>query len=218
MDAQEVLDLWIPQNGLWESAEAFEAWIGERMYGGMDAVICAQYADMTRAAARGELDHWAQTARGRLALLIVLDQFPRSLWRDTLAAFAQDIKANLLVLKGIENGRFAELQPWEEVFCMIALGHCEGPDHLARVALIEELSEEQIIPAMPPQLAPLGKSCVRRTRGADQSSNALGGTRTAMSATAGSLRLRRRPTLPRATSPMCGATRSRAPDPGACPL
>ena len=157
MDAQQVLDLWFPETGFWESPETFGAWIAERMYGGMDAVICAEYADMTRAAARGELDHWAETARGRLALLIVLDQFPRSLWRDTPAAFAQDIKANLLVLEGIENGHFAELRPWEQVFCIIALGHCEGPDHLARVALIEKLSEEVIIPGMPPQLAPLGE-------------------------------------------------------------
>ncbi|WP_245541034.1 DUF924 family protein [Octadecabacter antarcticus] len=62
----------------------------------MDATIIEKFGPLTTAAARGELDHWAQTQRERLALLIALDQFPRSLWRDTPSAFAQDIKATRL--------------------------------------------------------------------------------------------------------------------------
>ena len=123
------------------------------MQDGMDARIKADFAELTTAAAQGLLDHWADTPRGRLALLIALDQFPRSLWRDTPAAFAQDCKANLLVLEGVENGHFETLQPWEKVFFIIALGHCEGPDHLARMDLIDKLTEESIIPNLPPQLA-----------------------------------------------------------------
>ncbi|MEO1796140.1 MAG: DUF924 family protein [Pseudomonadota bacterium] len=156
-DPQEILDLWFPETGFWEAPETFKAWIEERMFGGMDEIICTQYADLTRAGAAGALDGWAEIARGRLALLIVLDQFPRSLWRDTPAAFAQDIKANLLVLEGIENGHFEELRPWEQVFFCIALGHCEGPDHLARIDLIERLTERHIIPAMPAALAPFSE-------------------------------------------------------------
>jgi uncharacterized protein (DUF924 family) len=81
----------------------------------------------------GSLDHWTQTARGRLALFIALDQFPRSLWRDTPGAFAQDIKATRLALDGIANGHFAELTPWEQTFFIIAITHCEGPDHWDRL-------------------------------------------------------------------------------------
>jgi uncharacterized protein (DUF924 family) len=152
---QQVLDLWFPENGFWESPEKFHAWIQERMYGGMDETICTRFEDMTIAGARGELDHWADTADGRIALLIVLDQFPRSLWRDTPGAFAQDIKSNLLVLEGIRNGHFADVTPWKKLFCVIALGHCEGPDHLDRISLMDELTEI-IIAEMPPQLAHLG--------------------------------------------------------------
>ena len=156
--AQDVLDLWFPpDNGFTETPELFRDWVGERMYGGMDAVIISDYADLTTAAARGECDDWANTARGTLALLLVLDQFPRSLWRDTPAAYAQDIKANLLVLKTVENGQFAELAPWEQMFFVIALGHCEGPDHLSRIDLLDELTE-QIIPKLPPQLAHLSEA------------------------------------------------------------
>lgn len=151
-DPRQVLDLWFPDNGFWESADNFTAWISERMYGGMDQAICCDFADMTCAAARCELDHWADTAEGRVALLIVLDQFPRSLWRDTPAAYAQDVKANRLVLEGVENGHFSAVAPWKKLFYNIALGHCEGPNHLTRIALLEELSET-IIAEMPPQLA-----------------------------------------------------------------
>jgi uncharacterized protein (DUF924 family) len=122
------------------------------MQGGMDQTICEDFADLTIAAARNELDHWADSADGRIALLIALDQFPRSLWRDTPAAYAQDIQANRLVIAGVANGHFAAVKPWQKLFYMIALYHCEGPDHLERLALGAELTEA-IIAELPPHLA-----------------------------------------------------------------
>ena len=151
---EQVLAFWFPEDGFWQSEEQFSGWIRERMHGGMDQRICQDFADLTCAAARGALDHWAETPQGRVALLIALDQFPRSLWRDTPAAYAQDIKANCLVLEGVANGHFAALKPWEKLFYVIALGHCEGPDHLERIALLEELSEV-VIAGTPPQLGGL---------------------------------------------------------------
>ena len=125
-----------------------------RMRGGVDEAIIRDFGPITEAAARGELDHWAETPRGRLALLIALDQFPRSYWRDTPAAYAQDIKANLLVLEGLENGHYEALtETWERQFYIIALCHCEGPDHLARVELALELSLKQKDIARPELLA-----------------------------------------------------------------
>lgn len=41
-------------------------------------------------ASKGELDHWKSTARGRVALVILLDQFSRNIYRDTSRSFAQD--------------------------------------------------------------------------------------------------------------------------------
>jgi len=154
-DPERVLDLWFPDTGFWESRESFRAWIQERMYGGMDAAICADFADLTTAAAEGRLDPWADTPRGRLALLLALDQFPRSLWRDTPAAYGQDIKAARLALEGVENGHAAVLRPWERLFFVVAISHCEGPDHLARFDVIDALTET-IIADLPPELAHLG--------------------------------------------------------------
>ena len=147
-----VLDLWFPDTGFWESQDRFSNWIFTRMQGGMDEIICTQYADLTTAAAQGLLDHWAETPRGRLALLIALDQFPRSLWRDTPGAYAQDIKANRLVLDGVDNGDFHALAPWEQLFFLIALTHCEGPDHLDRLSLVDRLTED-LIAKLPAPLA-----------------------------------------------------------------
>lgn len=104
------------------------------MRGGVDDEIRERFAALTEAAACGLLDHWSETPRGRLALIIALDQFPRSVWRGTPAAYAQDIKATRLALEGKDNGHFEALaHPWEKQFYNIAIGHCEGPDHLARM-------------------------------------------------------------------------------------
>ncbi|MBD3679544.1 MAG: DUF924 domain-containing protein [Rhodobacteraceae bacterium] len=146
---EDVLDFWFPENGHWEDVETHRAFWEERMRGGMDEAIIRDYEGLTVAAARGELDHWAETPRGRLALLIALDQFPRSLWRDTPAAFGQDIKSCRLALEALENGHYEALKnTWERQFFIVAISHCEGPDHMARMDLCLELSKKQ------PDIAP----------------------------------------------------------------
>ncbi|MEZ5906488.1 MAG: DUF924 family protein [Geminicoccaceae bacterium] len=152
----DVLDLWFPATGHQRDAQAHGRFWQERMQGGMDATIIERFADLTLAAATGALDHWAATPRGRLALLIALDQFPRSLWRDTPAAYAQDIKAARLALEGLRNGHFDVLEPWEQTFYVIAIAHCEGPDHLERMDLLGGIVEG-IISRLPEVLAPRGE-------------------------------------------------------------
>lgn len=148
-----VLDLWFPDTGHWQDIDRHRAFWAERMQGGMDTVICRDFGPLTEAAARGLLDAWAETPRGRLALLIALDQFPRSYWRGTPGAYAQDIKATRLALDGLENGDYEALAPWERQFFIIAISHCEGPDHLGRMNLALRLSKMQAS-QMPPELAP----------------------------------------------------------------
>ncbi|MBV1895558.1 MAG: DUF924 domain-containing protein [Rhodobacteraceae bacterium] len=152
---QDVLDFWFPDTGHQNDLETHRAFWNERMQGGMDAAIVDRFADLTQAAATGQLDHWADTARGRLALLIVLDQFPRSLWRDTPGAYAQDIKATRLALEGIENGDVDQLEPWEMTFFAIAISHCEGPDHLQRMRGIDGFVES-VVARCPKNLGEFG--------------------------------------------------------------
>ncbi len=149
---EQVLDLWFPDTGHQNDRATHDAFWDERMQGGMDAIIIERFAGLTEAAARGALDHWAETERGRLALLIALDQFPRSLWRDTPAAFGQDIKACRLAMDTIAQGGLDMYAPWEAAFFIISIAHCEGPDHLARFDLIEEVTET-IVCRLPEQLS-----------------------------------------------------------------
>ncbi|WP_284040873.1 DUF924 family protein [Phaeovulum sp. NW3] len=66
-------------------------------------------------------------AEGRLALIILLDQFSRSLWRGTARAWAQDNAALELALEGLENGHcHAFAAPWFRIARTQPLGHCEG--------------------------------------------------------------------------------------------
>lgn len=155
-DPQQVLDLWFPDTGHQHSMETHSAFWTERMQGGMDAAIIDRFADLTLAAATGRLDDWAETPRGRLALLIALDQFPRSLWRGTPAAYAQDIKSARLALEGLANGHFDVLKGWEQTFYVIALAHCEGPDHLERLNRIDDVVEG-IIARLPDTLQDLSE-------------------------------------------------------------
>jgi len=154
----DVLAFWFPESGHQNSGETHGAFWAERMYGGMDGVIKTRFADLTRAAAIGQLDDWAATPRGRLALLIALDQFPRSLWRDTPAAYGQDIKAARLALEGLSNGHVGALAPWEQAFFHISVLHCEGPDHLARIDRVEALVD-QIAAILPAPISLFGDTC-----------------------------------------------------------
>jgi hypothetical protein len=84
------------------------------------------------------------------------------------AAYAQDIKANLLVLEGMSNGHFEALrETWERQFYLIALGHCEGPDHLARLDIAMEIALGLPDIARPPLLPMVERPVqqVQRVRG-----------------------------------------------------
>src|SRR5262245_53026006 len=137
---EEVLWFWFPQHVSDEHAtmvRQFE-WL---FRGRADSTIIERFALLLERATRGELDYWAHQPRSRLALIIVLDQFSRSLYRGTARAFAQDPKALALALEGIELGHYAALTtPWEKTFFLLPLGHSEELTHLeVAVKLAEEL-------------------------------------------------------------------------------
>ena len=139
---EEVLRFWFPDLSSADHARIvrqFEWWFR----GGADGAICERFANLLERAIRGDLDPWARQARSRLALIIVLDQFSRSLFRNTARAFAQDPKALDLALEGIEIGHYAALAtPWEKTFFFLPLGHSEDLSHVQKaLRLAEELVE-----------------------------------------------------------------------------
>lgn len=129
----EILDFWFPDGPDPELQAHIEHWTW-RMRGGAGPEVVARYSGLTERAVRGELDDWAATPRGRLALIIVLDQFPRSVFAGNPAAYASDPKALAICLAGFENGHFDALENvWFKSMYKMPLEHCECEDHLANL-------------------------------------------------------------------------------------
>ncbi len=76
-------------------------------------------------ASRGEYNSWRETPRGLLALILLLDQFPRHIYRNQPRAFALDRMAKALVLEGLQKGEDKPLFPIERAFFYLPLEHSE---------------------------------------------------------------------------------------------
>jgi uncharacterized protein (DUF924 family) len=125
---EEVLSYWFPE-GIDDAdpqtlGQQMERW----MAGGpeVDKEITERFGETLEQARRGELDHWTATVRGRLALIVVLDQFSRNVYRDSLLSYAQDKKALRLALEGIALRMDRELGVMERMFFWLPLGHSEN--------------------------------------------------------------------------------------------
>ncbi len=137
---RDILDFWFPDGPAPDPARHVALW-SWRMRGGANAEILARFTEVTEAAAAGRYDHWAQTTVGRLALIILTDQFPRTVWAGTPWAYAQDPRALALCLEGLANGDFAALENvWQKATFKLPLEHCEGPDHLANLDLAVKIA------------------------------------------------------------------------------
>lgn len=91
------------------------------------------------AASAGELWSWRSTAEGRLAEILVLDQFSRNLFRDTPSAFAQDAVALVLAQEAVGVGVERELEPRKRAFLYMPFMHSESRKIQARsVALFSD--------------------------------------------------------------------------------
>lgn len=113
-----------------------------------DAVIRDRFGPLLAAAAAGALDGWAASAEGRLGLILVTDQFTRTIGRDTPQAFALDPQARALSIEGIESGHDQALQPIQRVFFYLPLEHSENLDHQRWcVDLMKTLAREAADPA-----------------------------------------------------------------------
>lgn len=92
------------------------------------------------AAARRELDGWAGTPEGALALLILLDQFPRNVWRGTGHAFATDPLARRFAREALAQGHDQALAPALRKFLYLPFQHSEDPaDQDRALALFQAL-------------------------------------------------------------------------------
>lgn len=98
-------------------------WFGKR--DSQDEEARERFAALVEQALAGELQGWQATAPGWLARLILLDQLPRMIFRDTPRAFAGDPLARALLQQGLEQGLDRQLTLIERVFAYIVFEHAE---------------------------------------------------------------------------------------------
>ena len=122
--------------GFWRQAGP-EKWF--KKVTAFDEAIRLKFEPTHHAAARGEYDAWADTAEGALALLILLDQFPRNLYRASAHQFATDPKARAIARAAIERGFDREVEPILRNFFYLPFEHSEDlADQDYAVALCAE--------------------------------------------------------------------------------
>lgn len=123
-DAARVLDYWFGAPGSPEHGRMRALWFTKSA--ATDEEIRWRFGALVEAALRGELSHWAgDDTRQALALIVLLDQFPRNIFRDSARAFAGDASA-LAVAKGlVADGRDSRLPPPERLFVYLPFEHSE---------------------------------------------------------------------------------------------
>jgi uncharacterized protein (DUF924 family) len=109
----------------WFSEESRPKWFASDP--SFDAVVSARYGTLLRAARRGELFAWRETMRGRLAEIIVLDQFSRNIHRGSATAFESDAQALVLAQEAAHDSARFELTPDERAFLYMPFMHSESP-------------------------------------------------------------------------------------------
>jgi uncharacterized protein (DUF924 family) len=123
---EQVLSYWFPA-GHDVDEESYRRQVRWWFAGGpeVDRQISERFGETLERARLGELDFWADTPRGRLALIIVLDQFSRNVYRGSPDAYAQDSRAEALTLSGLDAGMEKTFSLPERFFFLLPLGHSE---------------------------------------------------------------------------------------------
>ncbi len=117
-----------------------DIWFGEDQ--AFDHEIKEEFAGDVEDASAGKLDHWAHEPRGRLALIILLDQFRRNIHRGTAAAYEKDKVALRLCVEGAMEKKDKGLTSIQRAFFYMPLQHAESRKVQAKsVAIFNKLAE-----------------------------------------------------------------------------
>lgn len=137
---QRILSFWFGTADLAQPIEFREAWF--KRDDAFDQDIRASFSNEVESALRGELDGMAETAQGALALLLLLDQFTRNLFRGTAKAFAGDAPASKIAKQALARGFDAAMSPNHRIFLYLPFEHSEQiADQERSVALFATLND-----------------------------------------------------------------------------
>ena len=141
MNPDEILEFWLgpeadrdqPSSDIskrwWQKSPAFDRESAQR------------FGAAVEQAGAGALDAWSDEPRGRLALILLLDQFTRNIYRDTPQMYAFDAKAGELARQGVASGADQQLRVAERTFLYMPLMHQESlADQEHCVSLFEDLA------------------------------------------------------------------------------
>ncbi len=138
-DADAILMFWLGPHPRY--AERRKLWFGKDP--ALDAELGRRFEAHWRRAAAGELDHWKANADGALALTILLDQFPRNMFRDTPDAFATDGRAREVAARAIARGFDQAVPPVKRFFFYLPFEHSEDlADQERSVALTAQFRDD----------------------------------------------------------------------------
>ncbi|CAI8857727.1 DUF924 domain-containing protein [Pseudomonas sp. IT-P258] len=123
---QPLLDWWFGNSGSARevAAQKGRLWFGKR--DSQDLEARERFGDLAEQALAGGLTEWMQRPEGWLALVLLLDQIPRMIFRDTPKAFSGDSRAQKLVAQGIAADFDRQLQPIQRVFIYLVFEHSEN--------------------------------------------------------------------------------------------
>ena len=142
----EILSFWFMEHEL--SAPQIDGrmdtWFGEDPV--FDEEIAKAFAEDVDRASEGNLDHWAHKSKGRLALILLLDQFRRNIFRGTAEAFEKDKVALKLCVEGAMEKEDKGLAPIQKAFYYMPLQHAESRKVQAKSREIYQRLAEAVSP------------------------------------------------------------------------
>jgi uncharacterized protein (DUF924 family) len=139
---QRILAFWFKEHELTapQIDGRMEIWFGEDP--AFDREIEREFSNDVEDASKGAIDYWAHQPAGRLALILLLDQFRRNLYRGTAAAFAKDKAALKLCIEGAMQKKDKGLTPIQRAFFYMPLQHAESRKVQAKsVEIFRKLAE-----------------------------------------------------------------------------
>jgi len=125
-EIQRVLSFWFSASEL-DSLRVdsrMDRWFGNDEV--FDRRISDEFGELIEQASLGELMDWTATAQGRLALILLLDQFRRNVYRHSEKAFARDKLALKICIEGTMAGHYKPLSSYERMFFFMPLQHAES--------------------------------------------------------------------------------------------
>ena len=138
---REILDFWFGREGDEGYGEFREAWFTKDP--GFDREVRDRFEGTHEEAAMGRLEHWKDEAHSCLALIILLDQFPRNMFRGDPKTYATDDKAREAARHAVEHAYDRELPPYGRLFVYLPFEHSEDlEDQRFSVELFRGLAAE----------------------------------------------------------------------------